>query len=314
MIEAKRKQHHVWKHYLSAWSIEQKIWVYQQKRCFNSSLQNIAQERDFYKLKKLTDYEISYIKTIIGQFHPHLQKSANEWLETFIYLFNKRDNLNELFKNTLGLMEFINTGNETDVLFKTLAINFEEDLHCRFENRAKPILDKLLKKDTDFFFNLEDKLDFIHFMCIQYTRTKAIKQNILEAAKLAFANHGVNLENMWSVLSHIFAENIASNLIDDERFKLIILENATNVELITGDQPMINTFSTGKNWQANDTEFYYPISPKFAILLTKSALYLSTHYSLTFEDVNKYNKNIIEKSNLQIFASLPNTLSLYLTN
>lgn len=312
MIKAKRKQHYVWKYYLKAWLIDQKIWAHRNGKYFNSSLQNIAQEREFYKLNELTCDEVSFIRAFIGSFDSHLQESANGWLKTFTYPFNIRNDLNELFKSSLGA-GFIDTNNETDALFKTLIINFEEELHCLYEKSAIHLLDKLLQKDSSFFFNIEDKSTFIQFMCVQYMRTQAVKQKIIDVCNLSFANRGVNSENMWNVLSHILAGNMASTLMNDTQLKLIILENVSNVELITGDQPIINTFSIGTNLQPNGTELYYPISPRLAVLLTKSDC-SSTHRSLTFEDVEKYNKCIIEKSNLQIFASSKDTLALYFTN
>jgi hypothetical protein len=314
MIEAKRKQHHVWKYYLKAWSIDQKIWVSQNGKCFNTSLENIANERDFYELKELSDHEVSYIRTIIDGFHPLLQESANGWLETFTATFKKKSNLDKWLQEKFGFTTFINTGNEEDVLFKNLAINFEEELHCLYEKSAKPLLDRLLQKDPSVFLNFDDKLSFIQFMSIQYFRTKALKQNVIEAVKHVPSNYAVNIEKMWNVLSHIYAGNLASNLIANEQFRFVILENATDTELITGDQPIINTFAAGINRPPIDTEFYYPISPKLAVLLTKSASYLSTNHNLTFEDVHKYNKSMIEKSNLQIFSSLQNSLALYFTN
>jgi hypothetical protein len=49
-----RRQHHVWRSYLEAWSTEKIIFCLQDGRIFPSNVSGVAVERDFHKLQELT--------------------------------------------------------------------------------------------------------------------------------------------------------------------------------------------------------------------------------------------------------------------
>ncbi len=59
----KRKQHYVWKHYLSAWAENGMIWCCRNDKIFNSNLTGVGQERDFYQLKPLSEKDLDSVVT-----------------------------------------------------------------------------------------------------------------------------------------------------------------------------------------------------------------------------------------------------------
>ena len=88
--------------------------------------------------------------------------------------------------------------------------------------------------------------------------------------------------------------------------KSILLKNETSKKLITGDQPVINTFAIGLNinQEPEDLEFYYPITPQLAFLLTNKEEFkdrLSIY--LNEADVEQYNAGIFDQSGKQVYAS-----------
>ena len=50
-----KKQHYVWEFYLKAWRFEgNKVWCNRNGNVFNTSTENVAQERRFYEITPLT--------------------------------------------------------------------------------------------------------------------------------------------------------------------------------------------------------------------------------------------------------------------
>jgi hypothetical protein len=66
----KRRHHHVWQRYLKSWTTNRAIWCLQNGRIFSTGTLNIAVEKDFYKLHKLTREDIALIKMLFDKGHP----------------------------------------------------------------------------------------------------------------------------------------------------------------------------------------------------------------------------------------------------
>lgn len=63
-----KKQHYVWEFYLKAWSFEgNKVWCRRNDKIFNTSTENVAQERRFYEITPLTEDEIGFIENAIQE-------------------------------------------------------------------------------------------------------------------------------------------------------------------------------------------------------------------------------------------------------
>jgi hypothetical protein len=109
-------------------------------------------------------------------------------------------------------------------------------------------------------------------------------------------------------MSHIFATNIGWCLYSERsEFRLVLLNTIDNTPtLISGDQPILNTFGDSQNKQLEDDEFefYYPVSPHQAVLLTKRMCF--THgevVEIDDKDVDLYNHKIIEVAHEQVYSS-----------
>jgi hypothetical protein len=189
----KRRHHYVWKHYLAAWAIDESIWCCRNNNVFKTNLINVAQTRDFYKLKELNKADVDAIKMIaIDGSPPHLQKLNAKWITLFNWLFEFRRVCTEKHLN--------NT--EVDARIEEAIQNFEEDLHARFENNSVAYLTALLEEDTSFFKTEQGCMFFMHYLCVQYMSTNRIKTNVLALTPRVQL---INYEKIWNVLSHIFA-------------------------------------------------------------------------------------------------------------
>lgn len=115
-----------------------------------------------------------------------------------------------------------------------------------------------------------------------------------------------NYEKIWGAIRQILATNITWELYSKRgQYHLVLLENKTSVLFITGDQPVINTFAfTSENVnEIKDLEFYYPLSPYIAILITNRSKYLNVKFvTLTDIEVATYNNFIIKSSFEQIYS------------
>ena len=86
-----------------------------------------------------------------------------------------------------------------------------------------------------------------------------------------------------------------------ETFKVVLVENTTDVPFITTDQPIINVH--GRNGEMPEKlEFFYPLSPTKAMLLLEQSNGDHSDGSISALAVNRYNVLMLENSNEQVFS------------
>jgi hypothetical protein len=302
-MKKKRHHHYVWRHYLHPWSLNEKIACLREGKLFEPNLMGIGQERDFNKLKELNPDEIAFIKDLaIARSNKHLQELHVNLLKQFTFVFQFRK-----YIEAMGIKD-----TEAFEMIEVAIHNIEEDLHTDIENTAIKYLDSILREDIGFYDTDEDCMEFLLFLFVQHQRTEKIKKSVLEAVKHVKT---VEFENVWNVLRHIFATNIAWVLYAERKaFKMVLLKNETSIEFITGDQPVINTYASigVSKTPPNELELYYPVSPKLAILISEREELKDTRLKLLNEnDVMAYNRMIVKNSHNQIYATSTNILEEY---
>ena len=299
-MQITKRQHYVWRYYLSQWTDnKEKIACCRNGHIFSSDLTKIGVENLFYKLVDISDYEASLIEvfSIFPKLPNELKQMDKLWLDTYRLPFKYIQTLKQL-------------GYNDDKIFQKVIDESEENIYCKTEEIGKPFLEKLYKEDTMFYENKDNKTDFNLFICEQYFRTK----KRLEAVK-SIATASIDFGKLWGPMRHIFATNLAYNLTNriDKIFKLYLLKNRTNINFITGDQPVINKYST-KETQGHvldKFEFYYPITPKLAILITENDC---KEDDLIINDESKiydFNDLIFVNSQEQIYATSQDELERY---
>lgn len=264
----------------------------------------VAQKRDFYKISELTESDILIInKTAIEITKNKMLKEANAgWINAFQKLFTIKKQLSASEINRPSL----------DELFDELAINIEEDLHSAIEAGAIKHIDKILRQDTSLFRNEEEYMNFSHFICVQYLRTNRIKENAIKNTNSLFPGM---IERTFGVFRHIYATNMAwSTFARREEFKPALLINNTETNFIAGDQPIINTYAASAGWSTpvTEVEFYYPFSPKIAMIISSKEQYKSGDtFEQNAEQVHMFNTAIAKSAHSQIYAQSCSDLTPY---
>lgn len=288
-IERKHRHHHVWQEYLRAWAPQGKIYCRMGDRIFPAGTNAVAVEGDFYAFEKLTSTDVAFIeKLVIEPANQYAQRTHRNFLRLLSSL--------DYFE---GLSE------EIDALVATNRANAIEDHHAGIEGLFLPLLNRLREGDTSFLANDADYVNFLHYLSTQHMRTKGTKTVSLEGIRRVT---GHDLSRAWDVIALMFAVNIGGSLyVERTRRKLVVIDNATGIELIAGDQPTINRHAV-PGTPPETLSIYYPISPSKALFLTEVD---EGPPELTADLVIALNKEIAAASHAQIFAATSAALEPY---
>ncbi|WP_210510151.1 DUF4238 domain-containing protein [Pantoea ananatis] len=284
----KKNQHYVFRDYLRPWADGEYINATRNGSTFKANLTGVAQQRFFYKLSDLTNEDVKFIFDFaIKPLESDLAEINIAWLEKFTAPQKIKE-----FLIKEGLYNK-NAQEKIDNIYKS----FGEELHSSIESKGIPIIKMLKKNDLSFYDDNNKRASFCHFLCVQYFRTKKIKDGML-----LLAEKKIYLERVWNILSHIYATNVGRSIYL-EKYKFILLSNETKKYFITSDQPVINLLAEeAKKPDQYDIELYYPTSPKTALLVTNNKNYDNKSLiNLDVHEVNKLNDKIREFSSEFIF-------------
>ena len=288
----KKVQHYIWRNYLKPWVEGGHIWCNSNGKIEQKGLKKIGQELYFYKLKEMSQSDIEWIKNFIHlSNNPSLKKTNEGWINMFKGVFD--------IKASLKANGIIDTEFEKEL--DVLEANLEESFHSKIESESIKYLNSILAGDTSFFKNNSDCIAFLHYLSLQYMRTN----NMQKRQCNQFMQVGnENIVSMWPVLRHVFSLNIASSIYGErDKHRLVLLKNNSGIQFITGDQPVINTYSVDGNG-TDGLEFYYPVSPNLAVLLTEKDEYKAVADSIDVDDSQAkwFNQAIADLSDEQTYA------------
>ncbi|MBI6119633.1 DUF4238 domain-containing protein [Salegentibacter maritimus] len=287
MEEIKKRQHYVWKDYLRSWAESNDLiptYFKQQKKTAKPNLRNVAQEIFFYESAEFTKVELKQLLDITYQL------SNENSLESCLSIFSAFTFYSEI-KNQL--IEKKIDFSESDIRF--IKTNFIEDLHSDFEGYGRKLIKVKTFEDLAFLKDKEELLRTLIYLCIQYSRTKPMRNKF----------HKSSISNKLSnPVSMIFAISMANRLTFDKNLCFTFLINQTAVNYITGDQPVINLADISGNGSVEEIILYYPINPKTAIQINviddKSSF--ETEKIETSEVVNELNSKIYQHADNFVFS------------
>lgn len=297
----KKRQHYVCRYYLKPWSNKEQIYCIRDQKIFKANLMNIAQEKYFYELQDLTKDEEHFIYRIAIQPSPKLMQEVHlNFLNSYLMIFrlekHAKDQIKEEHKK------------DFDELMKTSKINYEEDYHAHIEGIGNKYLDLIRSENIDFYYdnNTDDRISFLFFVTLQYMRTKRRRNETIRAFEDTDGNFNIDMRKVWPLMVHMYSTNMALSLHMEKEYKLILLSNQTSFEFITGDQPLINTYGVNSSKEVldhNELEFYYPISPKLGVLITRDIVDTKKIIIDDVDEIQRYNDMIKKSSEEQIYAS-----------
>ncbi|HEV8407924.1 MAG TPA: DUF4238 domain-containing protein, partial [Sphingomicrobium sp.] len=230
-----KNQHYVWRHYLSAWAVKEKVWCVRSPSqvAFSANLTKVGSETYFYRIHELDADDLAYLEVIIAQANSRGLEDVNRgWIEMFQRVF--------AIKKALG-----NRGAGTpervmlDQAFDELAKSLGESYHAAVENRTKPLLAQLRAQDATFYAKTESAMEFIMFLSHQYFRTANMRNRMYRLRLPRLIAH--DPERTWPIESNIYATNVGASLfLQRSSYRIVFLENPSPVSFIAGDQPVIN--------------------------------------------------------------------------
>ena len=83
----------------------------------------------------------------------------------------------------------------------------------------------------------------------------------------------------------------------------MVVDNPTDTPFITSDQPIINLHANSTGKTPDKLEFFYPLSPRKAVLLIESSNPARVEPSLSAFAVNSYNVLMLRNSYEQVFSN-----------
>ena len=276
MQNDKKRQHYVWKKYLKPWTVDGRIWCRRGDDLFNTSPDNVAQEKFFYYAEPLNDAEFLIVHAVIDRAHP-----------------SARDTL-------LRDLEMYRSSSESSEHSRKNSI---ENYHDLVENIARDSLDRLSEGDRSFLDDVRKRAYFSYFVALQQMRTKKTRQDSISAVSQVPAPPSLegkyDVSKMENVFALIFADILGNWIHSKGHF--VFLNCPTDREFVTSDQPVFNVHKDPKLLvPVTRLELYYPISPKTMVLITDQ--HDKTDRIVDADELEVINQRIHLESYEQMFA------------
>ena len=306
MNQKKKRQHYVWRNYLRSWSNSQDLipaLIKIENKIATPNLMNVAQEKYYYSLQEFTIEEEIVLQELISNLS---NDDTKDLFQEYFNLFTSYSKLRRVLKNKNLPTDKRSQIEEKLELMKS---NLMEDFHTDFEIFGQKLIEIKNPEDLQFLNNEESLMKTLIFLCFQYVRTKRM-QNVFSQK---FSNHLTILPKYFHILSFVLATGMANGLRFYKETKFIFIENISDNDFITSDQPIINLKEDEKDEKGNvkSLEFFYPISPRIALKIHYNEGNKFEQLKIAENQVNDYNNIIFEKSEDFLFAQYTKQLEQY---
>lgn len=306
ILEKKTKHHYVWAHYLQDWTVDGTniYYITKKSNIASDSVRGLGLEKDFYKMGMLKESD----KELIALFTNKCNETVKELHWNFVNMIYETQKIVSALSPSLDVKLGIN-------LQDIMQSNIFENYLSEQESNAIKILSELKKGNLLSLDDKDNYYEFCYFLGHQLSRTKKMKQLlILSLYKIPAQTHirdrlmDFYNRNWWFMCSFM-ATNISYDMSLSSSRKVILLENKSNIDFITSDQPVINLNPEGSEGEFVD--YYYPLSTSKALLINTSGIkYFSSHH-LSDDEVHMLNVKVARASCKTIFSRNKKTIRLY---
>lgn len=317
-----KKQHYVWRNYLSQWTdsgdkYKGKLFVLRKTLKGNQNkiefreLEKIGFEKYYYDVSGFKSKDVLILNKLIANLQRKEVVKFGMTKETLNEAAIQRDFIE---KNVMCNSENI----ETEFHFYEKLLG--GDLSFYKDSKNQIILDilqgsildsmyydKELLSDKQLFnllseFSIDEAVDlkyeFNRFFCMQYFRTPRVhmntKNNIEELKREYEEIKDINTNFFTNMIMAYFAERMALNITHNFKSSILLFKNNTDIPFVTGDTPII---CLNGNKMDGKSIFHYPISPKIAVHLIIVPKFSG------FEDVNR---NVIMELSQELIGVVKN--------
>ncbi len=285
-----------------SWAENDQVYCLRNGSIYKANPVNLAVEGYFYKIDLIDtrEYELIKVLGIPKKQIPFLKGINDEWLSFF-------DSVFILLKSSKAANDLCTE--------KTVALQAMEDFHCEIESRGVYLRD-LLDKNVDFWQDENKRIDFLFYLFFQYFRTKKMRNaclNVVNAGMKKSDNDSLSRISStgYAILSVFFSSNMVYAF-SKEATSIKLIKNNSNLNFITGDQPVINIIQDKNEGEPfpKDVELYYPISPKLGIFISHNAKFSLGYGDIVgVEEVRYLNNLIVDNCEESLFANRKEDLS-----
>lgn len=305
-LEKKTKHHYVWAHYLQDWTVDGTniYYITKKSNIASDSVRGLGLEKDFYKMGMLKESDKELIDLITNKCNETLKELHCNFVNIIFEIQKRVSALSPSLNEKLGI-------NLQDIMQSNTFENYLSEQ----ESSAIKILSELKKGNL---LSLDDKrtyYEFCYFLGHQFSRTLKMKQLLTLSLDNTPAQPHIRdrlkdfYNRNWWFMCSFMATNLSYDMSLNSSRKIILLENKSNIDFITSDQPLINLNPEGSEGEFAD--YYYPLSTSKALLINTSGVkYFSNHY-LSYDEVHMLNAKVARASCKTIFARNKETIRLY---
>lgn len=295
-----KRQHYVWRYYLRTWAYKESIWTYLKEtdEIIKSDLMGVAQEKYFYKLVDFSDAEEAFLVKYIEYSSPKLVKELNfEFLRLFTSTSKLKKHLDATTNPSVDKEKYAEE-------IRKLEINLMEIGHGKMEALGHKLLSYRSLDDLKTIEQEDYLFDAIMFLCFQYFRTKSMRKFAIQP--FIGGPYEELANKSWNILSYVTATTLAKNISLDPTIKFVLIENNTDNHFITSDQPVFNILNdqTNDKGEVTHLEFYYPISPYYALSIHFRNDQADKYVSKVADDtlIDYLNKKVFDNADYFVFA------------
>lgn len=312
-LQIKKEHHYVWAHYLRNWSNSKKVWFVTAKgKVIHESTKLVAKEKFFYKVQYLTNDHIACLKAVAALSSPEAEQEHLRLLEELLTLQRLEQLAEKYGKASIEIQQEIKAAKE----------NWLENKYTAHEERAKPVISKLAKGRLSVLDNENQFIHFCHFLGHQFARTKSLRSTANVITNRLPEKHEnqqylakISMECRW-FSNYLIGENFGASLYRTNHFdNYCVLINHTEEPFITSDQPVINVHESLadeiKQVSVNECDLYYPLSPKYALIISSSNKYPKGSLKVNLAMVQKLNTKLAKKAHIHIFSSQESVVKRY---